>query len=163
MSVLRNISIISGGQTGADRAALDFAIARGISHGGWCPRRRRAEDGIIPPQYLLRETPTTHYSQRTAWNVRDSDATAIFTIGPHVSGGTRLTLELAERLGKPTLHLSRVKAFDFDESATSAAATLKTFLDEYRVRILNVAGPRASQEPKIGAFVRAVLDRAFSD
>lgn len=107
MTVLRNITIISGGQTGADRSALDFAIAHGLSHGGWCPRNRRAEDGVIPSQYLLQETPSTHYAQRTEWNVRDSDATLIFTIKPHVSGGTRLTLEIATRLGKPVLQLSR--------------------------------------------------------
>src|SRR5437868_647636 len=77
MTVLPNITVISGGQTGADRAALDFAIANGISHGGWCPRQRRAEGGSIPPRYLLRETPSTHYSQRTEWNVRDSEGTVV--------------------------------------------------------------------------------------
>src|SRR5215207_7650617 len=107
MTVLRNIAIISGGQTGADRAALDVAIAHGLSHGGWCPRQRRAEDGVIPPEYLLRETPSSHYSQRTKWNVRDSDATVVFSIKARLTGGTRLTFELARQLGKPVLQLSR--------------------------------------------------------
>lgn len=134
-----------------------------MSHGGWCPRQRRAEDGVIPPQYVLRETPSTHYAQRTEWNVRDSDATVIFSVGPHVSGGTRLTLALARRQGKPVLHLSRQEALESGGSVVSASARLKTFLDEYRVRRLNVAGPRASQEPEIGAFVRAVFEQAFGD
>src|SRR4051794_26180413 len=95
-----NITIISGGQTGADRAALDFAIAHGLSHRGWCPRQRRAEDGIIPAQYVLQETPSGHYSQRTEWNVRDSDATVVFSIKPRLTGGTRLTFELARRFDK---------------------------------------------------------------
>src|SRR2546423_13574935 len=67
--------IVSGGQTGADRAALDFALAHKIPQGGWCPKGRRAEDGVIEPCYRLVETPSSRYSQRTAWNVRDSDAT----------------------------------------------------------------------------------------
>src|SRR4051812_17831130 len=151
MTVLPNITIISGGQTGADRAALDFAIANGISHGGWCPRRRRAEDGVILPRYSLRETPSTHYSQRTEWNVRDSDATVVFSIKPQLTGGTRLTFELARRLGKPVLHLSR------DESEAGAAGeTLRAFVEEHRIGMLNVAGPRASQESEIGTFVHDV-------
>jgi predicted Rossmann fold nucleotide-binding protein DprA/Smf involved in DNA uptake len=156
MTVLPNIAIISGGQTGADRAALDFAIEHGISHGGWCPRHRRAEDRIIPPQYLLSETPSSHYSQRTERNVRDSDATAVFTIGPRLTGGTRLTFELATRLGKPVLHVSR------DEANIAAAADkLRAFVNEQQIKTLNVAGPRASQEPEIEAFVCAVLAAAF--
>jgi predicted Rossmann fold nucleotide-binding protein DprA/Smf involved in DNA uptake len=156
MTVRPNIAIISGGQTGADRAALDFAIAHGISHGGWCPRQRRAEDGVIPAQYLLRETPSSHYSQRTEWNVRDSDATVVFSIKPRLTGGTRLTFELARRFGKPVLHLSRDEA-----DAAAAGDELRAFVKEGRVRTLNVAGPRASQEPEIGAFVRAVLTAAL--
>jgi hypothetical protein len=152
MTVLPNIAIISGGQTGADRAALDFAIEYGISHSGWCPRQRRAEDGPIAPQYLLRETPSSHYSQRTEWNVRDSDATVVFSIKTRLTGGTRLTFELAERFGKPVLHLSRDEA-----DVATAADDLRSFVEEKQARTLNVAGPRASQEPEIGAFVRAVF------
>lgn len=156
MPVPPNIAIVSGGQTGADRAALDFSIAHGIPHGGWCPRQRRAEDGAIPAEYLLRETPSSHYSQRTEWNVRDSDATVVFSIKARLTGGTRLTFELARRLDKPVLHLSREEA-----DVPSAADRLRTFLDGEQARSLNVAGPRASQEPEIGDFVRAVLMTAF--
>jgi hypothetical protein len=158
MTVRTNITIISGGQTGADRAALDFAIENGLSHGGWCPRLRRAEDGMIPPNYLLRETPSSHYSQRTEWNVRDSDATVVFSIKAQITGGTRLTYELAERLGKAVLHLSRN-----DTEIEVAAAQLCAFLEQRQIRTLNVAGPRASREPEIGRFVRAVLTAAFGD
>jgi predicted Rossmann fold nucleotide-binding protein DprA/Smf involved in DNA uptake len=155
MTVQPNITIISGGQTGADRAALDFAIANGIPHSGWCPRQRRAEDGVIPAQYLLSETPSSHYSQRTEWNVRDSDGTVVFSIKACVTGGTRLTFELAKRLGKPVLHLNR------NEADAAAADKLHAFVAEQQIRTLNVAGPRASQEPEIGEFVRAVLTAAF--
>ncbi len=64
------LKIVSGGQTGADRAALDFAIAHGIPQGGWCPKGRKAEDGPIPDRYQLKETPSDNYAQRTEWNVR---------------------------------------------------------------------------------------------
>ena len=158
MTVRPNIAIISGGQTGADRAALDFAIEHGFSHGGWCPRQRRAEDGVISAQYSLRETPSSHYSQRTEWNVRDSDATVVFSIKAHLAGGTRLTFELVRRLGKPVLHLSREEA-----GVTAAGDMLRAFIEEQEIRTLNIAGPRASQEPEIGAFVRAVLEAAFGD
>ncbi len=91
--------IVSGGQTGVDRAALDAALALGVPCGGWCPRGRRAEDGEIPARYPLRETPLPTYEQRTEWNVRDADGTLVLTRGP-ASGGTALTLALAERLGR---------------------------------------------------------------
>jgi hypothetical protein len=156
MPVPPNITIISGGQTGADRAALDFAIEHGFSHGGWCPAQRRAEDGEIPAQYLLQETPSSHYAQRTEWNVRDSGATVVFSIRSRLTGGTRLTFELARRLGKPVLHLSREEAV-----IPVAADRLRAFINERRVKTLNLAGPRASQEPEIGAFVQAVLMAAF--
>jgi hypothetical protein len=153
---LRAITIISGGQTGADRAALDFAIAHGFSHGGWCPRGRLAEDGPIPLSYDLRETPSRKYSQRTQWNVRDSDATVVFSIAEQPQGGTKLTLDLARRLGKPVLHLSR------DVSPRDAASLLQGFLAEHAVETLNIAGPRASQEPEIANFVRETLLSALT-
>jgi hypothetical protein len=156
VTVLRKITIISGGQTGADRAALDFALANGLEHGGWCPRNRRAEDGPIPLKYQLRETPSTHYAQRTEWNVRDSDATLVFSVATKLKGGTRLTFELAKQMNKPVLHLSRT-----DGNVDSAAARLIAFVSAHTVRIVNVAGPRASQEPKIGTFVAVVLEAAL--
>ncbi|HEX3601511.1 MAG TPA: putative molybdenum carrier protein [Lacipirellulaceae bacterium] len=148
------ITIISGGQTGADRAALDFAIERGLPHGGWCPRGRLAEDGPIPARYELRETPSRKYAQRTEWNIRDSDATLVISIAVDPQGGTGLTIELARRLGKPLLHVSQ-------ENAAASAAQIRTFLRENHVQLLNVAGPRASQEPEIDAFVIEILQAAF--
>ena len=159
MSVRERLTIVSGGQTGADRAALDFAIEHGISHGGWCPRGRRAEDGPIPSLYLLRETPSRHYSQRTQWNVRDSDATLIFSIVARLTGGTRLTVETARRLGTPALHLSRE---DSDSDIEAAASKLQRFLSEHKVERLNIAGPRSSQEPEVAAFVVNVLKLALA-
>ena len=159
---LSRITIVSGGQTGADRAALDFAIERGIPHGGWCPKGRLAEDGPISLRYDLQETPSRKYSQRTEWNVRDSDATVVFTIAPQIVGGTALTLDWARRLEKPALHLFRDAAPDVSAAATEAAAKLLLFLDEHHVRRLNVGGPRASQELGIIEFVRSVLQAALA-
>jgi hypothetical protein len=158
---LRRITIISGGQTGADRAALDFAIEQGIARGGWCPRGRRAEDGPLPPHYDLHETPSRDYSQRTEWNVRDSDATAAFTIGPSATGGTLLALESARRLDKPRLHLARDLAGQAPLSPAEHASRLLAFLAQHDVTRLNIAGPRASQEPDVYQFVRSVLDAAL--
>ena len=147
--------IISGGQTGADRAALDWAIANDIPHGGWCPKGRLAEDGVIDAKYNLRETPETEYIQRTEWNVRDSDATVIFSISPILTGGTLATEELATAHRKPCLHISEA------QSISTNAEELQLFLVEHNVGILNVAGPRASNEPEIRAFVTDILDSAF--
>jgi hypothetical protein len=154
---LRQVTITSGGQTGADRAALDFAIERGLAHGGWCPCGRLAEDGPIDARYQLRETPSRRYAERTEWNVRDSDATVVFTINSIATGGTALTIEIAERLGRPLLHLAR----NADEPVDLSARKFLEFLIEYRVQTLNVAGPRASQEPEIAEFVRSVLRAAW--
>ena len=93
--------IISGGQTGVDRAALDFALARGIPHGGWCPKHRRAEDGPIDGRYQLKETPSANYVQRTEWNARDSDGTVVFSIGAILTGGSKKTVELARKHRRP--------------------------------------------------------------
>jgi hypothetical protein len=144
--------IISGGQTGADRAALDFAIANGIPHGGWCPRGRMAEDGQLERCYELKETPEVEYPQRTEWNVRDSDGTVIFSILPGLAGGSKLTADLAEELGKPWLHLSEV------HDGPSAVARLRAFLSDHAIRVLNVAGPRASNEPAVARFVIETLE-----
>jgi Circularly permutated YpsA SLOG family len=156
---VRRLTIISGGQTGADRAALDFAIAHGLIHEGWCPQGRRAEDGPLEPRYQLRETPSEKYDQRTKWNVRDSDATVLFTLTRELHGGTALTREIAERLGKPRLHLvgDDLSAATIEESATRLVA----FLAEFQVARLNVAGPRASQAPRVADFVDQVLSTAW--
>lgn len=147
--------IISGGQTGVDRAALDFAIAHGIPHSGWCPLGRSAEDGVIAARYRLTETPSPDYTQRTEWNVRAADGTVIFSLAKELTGGSRFTAEVAAQLGKPCLHLAR------EADPSDAPTKLRDFLRRYRIRVLNVAGPRASSEPAVGEFVRRVLRAAL--
>jgi hypothetical protein len=97
--------IISGWQTGADRAGLDFAIEAGLEHGGYVPRGRKAEDGRIDDRYNLIELSTSSYPARTRRNIEKSDGTVIFSLERALSGGTRLTLELANKLGKPVLRI----------------------------------------------------------
>ena len=150
------IRIVSGGQTGVDRAGLAWAIRRGLPYEGWCPKGRRAENGIIPSRYRLRQTPSTLYAQRTVWNVRDSDATVIFSQSHRLFGGSRRTFDLCRAFGKPVLHLAS-DIFTVPEGA----ALLKKFLLQHRVRVLNVAGPRKSQEPRAGRFARSILDATF--
>ncbi len=91
--------IVSGGQTGADRAALDWAMSRGVPHGGWCPKGRRAEDGPIPARYCLQETEAANYLVRTEQNIVDSDGTVIFTLKAVLSGGSKRTLNLPVNMG----------------------------------------------------------------
>jgi hypothetical protein len=145
--------IVSGGQTGVDRAALDVALELGIECGGWCPRGRRAEDGRIGPGYLLEETPSSDYHQRTAWNVRDSDATLVLCLGAP-DRGTRLTLRLAEQTGRP--HRS------VDLGAGAPLEVLRRWLAEVPALTLNVAGPRESRRPGIHAAATAVLRRLLA-
>jgi hypothetical protein len=143
---LQSLKIVSGGQTGADRAALDFAIKQGIPHGGWCPKGRIAEDGPIDAKYQLKETPSSNYEQRTEWNVRDSDGTVIFSIGKKLSGGSLLTSNFAQMHEKPWKYLSAA-------ASDSAPERLGHFVEHNRIRVINVAGPRASNEPEVGRFV----------
>jgi hypothetical protein len=157
MELSNGFTIVSGGQTGADRAALDFAIRTGIIHEGWCPRGRLAEDGRLDSHYNLQETPSSRYDERTRWNVRDSDATLVVTIKAKPTGGTGLTLGIARQLGKPHLHIAR----DTMDSLEAAAESVLDFIAEYQVTRLNVAGPRASQEPEIAAFVEELLSNAL--
>lgn len=144
--------IVSGGQTGADRAALDVALELGIPCGGWVPRGRQAEDGPISDDYPnLEETPARKVSVRTEWNVRDSDATVILSHGA-LTGGSALTAKLARKWKRPLLHL------DLDALGKDLAARrLEQWLDELRPASLNVAGPRASKDPEIYAATRALL------
>jgi Circularly permutated YpsA SLOG family len=148
MSIARLEKVISGGQTGADRAALDWAINHGIPHGGWCPKGRRAEGGIITERYCLKETPQSEYRQRTQWNVRDADGTLILTLTGQLTGGALFTRQCAERIGLPYLHV--VSGDEWPDK-------IKVFLEKHSIRILNVAGPRASSAPGIEQFVQEVL------
>lgn len=149
--------IVSGGQTGADRAALDVARELGLATGGWVPRGRRAEDGAVPERYEgLVETGSDDPAVRTERNVRDADATAVFCFGPP-AGGTALTVELARSQGRP------LWTVDLEACATQeAAASLRAFLEAVRPRVLNVAGPRLSEEPRIARETARVLRAALS-
>jgi hypothetical protein len=149
--------IVSGGQTGADRAALDWAIERGVSHGGWCPKGRKAEDGVIDRRYNLVETPSEDYSQRTEWNVRDSNGTAVFSIRKELRGGSLLTIEIASRRNKPVIHLPA------QDERTNHARELRSFIVKFGISVLNIAGPRESEEPGVYQFVSSVLDQALGD
>ena len=140
--------IVSGGQTGVDRAALDAALDCDVPVGGWCPKGRRAEDGPIPDRYPLRETPTERYAQRTAWNVRDSDGTLIL-YADSLQGGTALTQDEAERRGRPCLVVSVGDA--------EVLSTIIDWMQRHHICVLNVAGPRESEEPGIYEAAYAVV------
>jgi hypothetical protein len=144
--------IVSGGQTGADRGALDAALEAGVPCGGWCPRGRRAEDGTIPERYPLRETPTAEYPQRTEWNVRDSDGTALLHYGK-VDRGTALTERLARRQHRPVIALDVRQARPRD---------LADWIETRKIARLNVAGPRESRAPGLQAAVVAFLRDTFA-
>ena len=144
--------IVSGGQTGVDRGALDAAIALGIQHGGWCPRGRLAEDGNIPNRYELLETGSPEHQQRTEQNVLDSDATLIICRGP-LSGGTLLTWQLAEKHFKPCLVVDLDRPPPPDQVGQWLAAC--------RVKVLNVAGPRESQRPGIAVQTAEFITSLF--
>lgn len=149
--------MVSGGQTGVDRAALDAAILCGIDIAGWCPRNRRAEDGAIPPRYPLHETPSGAYAERTRWNVRDADATLILTRGPPTRG-TALTRSLARIQGQPVLMLDSQA-----HPAEAAAEAIREWIETAGIQILNVAGPRESSSPGIYDWALRVLALAFAE
>jgi hypothetical protein len=129
------IQIVSGGQTGVDRAALDFALEFGIPCGGWCPRGRKAEDGPIPSVYPLKETESTDYPVRTEKNILDSDGTLILYYGT-MDRGTILTQNLAQKHQKPLFTIDIDNGFLTDE--------FYEWIDIYHIRVLNIAGPRES-------------------
>lgn len=147
--------IVSGGQTGADRAALDWALKRGVAHGGWCPKGRLAADGPLPEHYLLRETDSTGYRQRTKLNVRDSDATLIFNTGV-LDGGTLQTARFAQTLGRPHL-VAQLDELDKE----GVVRRIRVWLTEGQFGVLNVAGPREEKRPGVYACVAALLDACF--
>jgi hypothetical protein len=149
--------IVSGGQTGADRGGLDAAIELDVEHGGYCPAGRRAEDGRIPDRYRLTETAGADYAERTERNVVESDGTLLVTRGPP-AGGSLLTAELAERHGRPLLHI------DLDEPGDEAtrAAAMREWSGAQQIQILNVAGPRESGCPGIAHDVRNLVRRMLS-
>ncbi|HRR56532.1 MAG TPA: putative molybdenum carrier protein [Acidobacteriota bacterium] len=146
--------VISGGQTGVDRAALDAAAAAGLRVGGWCPAGRLAEDGVIPSTYPLRETPTADYAQRTEWNVRDADATLICCAGPP-GGGTAFTWRFAVECGKPV--------FLVELQEPPPPTSVLVWLRDMKIAVLNVAGPRESQAAGIYQTARFFLGEVFRE
>lgn len=141
--------IVSGGQSGVDRAAFDAALACGVAIGGWCPQGRRAEDGAIPGRYPMTETPAGDYATRTKWNVRDSDATLILAAVP-LNGGTGMTAGFARRLGRPCLIL--------DPAAGGGPQDAGRWVDSENIAVLNIAGPRESKQPGIYSAVLAFVE-----
>ena len=141
--------IVSGGQTGADIAALDVALQYDFPHGGWCPKERKSLEGPIPEKYQLTETPSASYLQRTEWNVRDSDGTVVFTFSKEPTGGSLKTMGFARKHGKPCLHISKG---NYDP-----ALKLHEFVSEHGIKVLNVAGSRESKDPGIYEWVKQVL------
>lgn len=155
------LELWSGGQTGVDRAALDVALELGIPIGGWVPRGRLAEDGRIPARYQgLREAEAADYAVRTRRNVEDSDATLVLRMGA-AAGGTGATLDIARRLRRPVLDI------DLEHrSVADAAESVRAWLEQLGgarsgLRV-NVAGPRASQAPRVYARTREVLHLALA-
>ncbi len=146
--------IISGGQTGADRAGLDVALRYKFPHGGWCPKGRKAEDGPIGGQYQLTETPSANYLQRTEWNVRDTDGTIVFTFDPQITGGSLRTVDFAKKHKKPCLQISRGSLFQPE-------GLIQEFIKEHDIKLLNIAGSRESKEPGINEWAKSILDRAL--
>ena len=145
--------VLTGGQTGVDRAALDAALAAGVAAGGWCPAGRWAEDGPIAACYPLRETESADPAVRTRRNVDDADA--LLVLSPTVpTGGTALALDHARALGRPALVVDPWAADAFDQ----VSRWLQAFAAP---PVLNVAGPRESECPGICAVARGVLSRVF--
>ena len=147
------LKIISGGQTGVDRAALDFALEHGIPTGGWCPKGRKAEDGPIPSPYPLRETSSTDYRVRTEKNVTDSDGTLILTLGK-LTGGTAYTAKVAENHRKPYIVI--------DLSGKPDPKSIMAWVVQNNIQTLNVAGPRESKSPGVHDMAVDFLKRMLT-
>jgi len=141
--------VVSGGQTGVDEAALRVALVLGIPHGGWCPRGRINELGVISSQFCLSETASAESDQRTEWNVRDSDATLILSRKSRLEGGTELTEKFAKAWNRPCYVVA-------GERKDSSEA-IRNLLTRNPIRTLNIAGPRESEDPGIGSWAQDIL------
>lgn len=159
--------VISGGQTGVDQGALNWAITNNIPHGGHCPRGRKSERGKIPECFNLIETASADYWERTVLNVQNADATLLITRG-YPSGGTASTMYHCKRTGKPYL-VADVKRLELICGTLQAdcktqedlARYVANWLWDMKVEILNVAGPRDSKQPDIGLEVKTLMDRVL--
>ena len=147
--------IISGGQTGADQAALDAAIKIGIPHGGWIPKGCLTEDGPLPDKYDLIEMPTASYPERTKKNISESDGTLILSHG-RLTGGSEYTRKWALKYGKHLLHIDLSSIMSFD-----AAVLINDWIVDYDIKVMNVAGPRASKDSKIYQTTLDIIESAL--
>lgn len=155
--------VISGGQTGVDRAALEVALFLEIPHGGWCPKGRRAEDGPIPETFDLIETASFNYAIRTEKNVVQSDGTLILFRNV-ITRGTGLTVKFAKRHQRPYLCIDLAEIPDTDADATEAASQeILGWLTKENINVLNVAGPRESTTPNINSQSHSLLLNTFAD
>ena len=150
------MKIISGGQTGADRAALDFAIKQNIPHGGWVPKGRKAEDGPLPERYQLTEMPTASYPKRSERNVMDADGTLIISHGP-LTGGSATTVQMAVKHHKPCLHLDMERL-----TVRETSQILLSWINENKIDVLNVAGPRQSKDPRVYGITFEILEATLT-
>lgn len=148
--------IISGGQTGVDRAALDMAIRLGMAHGGWVPKGRLAEDGTVPPHYRLQEMASDEYAARTEKNVQDSDGTLLISRG-RPTGGTDYTRKMALKHGRHLLHID----LSLGQRPSDAGSLIASWIEMNRIETLNVAGPRASHDPAIYMDTTRILTHAL--
>lgn len=146
---------VSGGQTGADQAALDTAIKLDVPHGGWVPKGRKTEDGRLDDRYRVQEMPSSSYPKRTVQNIIDSDGTIIISNG-ELTNGSAYTRDMAAEHQKPWLHVNLNQISRFD-----AAMKICDWLLKNRIEIVNVAGPRSSKDPEIYQAVRDVLESAY--
>lgn len=144
--------VISGGQSGVDEAALTVALRLGIKTGGWCPAGRRNERGLIAEEFGLQETPSRDPSQRTEWNVRDSDATLILSRIPELKGGTELTRNFAYTWNRPCFTVG---------VENDPIQRIKDILHNNTFRALNLAGPRESEDPGIQHWACEILLKAL--
>lgn len=149
-------TIISGGQTGVDRAALDVAMRVGIAHGGWIPKGRRTEEGPLPDHYQLKEMPTDDYEARTEKNVLDADGTLLISRGSP-TGGSDLTRKMALKHGKQLLHID----LSMGQRPSDAGSLIASWIDMNRIETLNVAGPRASHDSSIYRDAVNILTHAL--
>lgn len=151
---MKIVKIISGGQTGADRGGLDAAIESGVEHGGWCPKGRYSEDGVVPEKYNLKETSSSGYLTRTKLNVSISSATIVFTFGAARTGSLK-TIDFAKSLNKPYFHVNLFQANN-ESVAEKIHNWLKKTFDHQDI-ILNIAGSRESTRDGIGEIVKDIV------
>jgi len=146
------LKIISGGQTGVDRAALDFALQNNMPCGGWCPKGRFGEDGIIADKYPMKETSSSDSKERTEKNIMDSDATLII-FNHKFDSGTKLTYELCMKYHKPILQINLNDNIKSDK--------ISQWICDHHIKILNIAGPRESNSPGIYNKTLNILNYLF--